>query len=146
MCVNQRASIFVAHSSLELIDPDTRIDCKRFPFDSLEPESRQRLRSLKPWKTQRTHGTGRPTGAKRLHRDFTPIFQLQGNKCECISTAMTVTVKCRLTRETRYYVTQIRAHKSIHLCTDRYRNLPHKTHNLLCKKITKSVSYDDLIN
>lgn len=107
MCVNQRASIFVAHSSLELIDPDTRIDCKRFPFDSLEPESRQRLRSLKPWKTQRTHGTGRPTGAKRLHRDFTPIFQLQGNKCECISTAMTVTVKCRLTRETRYYVTQI---------------------------------------
>ena len=74
MSIHQSATLLVTHGGLELVYPYTRIDCQGFALHVLQ--AGKNLVSVSPPLTTNTHGTGRPTGSKRFHSDFTPMFQL----------------------------------------------------------------------
>lgn len=79
MSVHERSAVFVTHSSLKLIQPDARVDCHLLSLHVLKPSRYNRIRGL-AWSLQLgykklgAHWTGRPTGARRVHRPATPML------------------------------------------------------------------------
>jgi len=71
MCINESMTLLVAHSSLKLVHPNARVNCHYFALHCFEPE--QNIYIGPGTGTEFTDITGRPTGVRRLHKDFTPI-------------------------------------------------------------------------
>ncbi|SRR5712671_811531 len=68
--VDQGPALLVTHGGLELVDPDARVDGKRFALHGFQ--SFQAL-SISDGERGKPHNTGRPSGVNRSHRDLTPI-------------------------------------------------------------------------
>lgn len=71
MCINKSTSFLVAHCSLELVKPNTRVNGEYLPLQCLQPSAA--LVSIIVLILYATYGTGRPTGAKRVQSCFTPM-------------------------------------------------------------------------
>jgi hypothetical protein len=75
MCIDKGTAFLVTHGSLELVEPNARVNGQYFPFERLQSTSS--IVSSGVMKFHLTYGTGRPTGAKSIQSCFTPMLSRQ---------------------------------------------------------------------